>query len=260
MKIKNEQHPNILLRYQSGECAFQIGKSLNVSDECIFSILKKYNIKRRITRKYSYDINFFDEINNEEKAYWLGNLYGDGNVYKTTLELKLNGIDLGHIEKFKKAIKAEHPIEYVRSNNSYRIRITDKDLPSKLKLVGIFPKKAWYIKYPNLPKELDRHFVRGFFDADGWIINYTRKDGRIDRQTCFSSNSWIFLHSIWNKIIENTLIKRGSLIRRKNQGCQLTFGGNKSAFRVASWMYENATIWLDRKKAIYQQWLKSRNQ
>lgn len=33
-------------------------------------------------RKYTFNFNFFEKIDNELKAYWLGFLYADGCIHK----------------------------------------------------------------------------------------------------------------------------------------------------------------------------------
>jgi hypothetical protein len=43
--------------------------------------IKKNNIKSRI-RKYDCNENYFEKINTNQKAYWLGLLYSDGYVRK----------------------------------------------------------------------------------------------------------------------------------------------------------------------------------
>ena len=54
-------------------------------------------------RKYVIDHHFFDEIDTEEKAYWLGFITADGNVMQTktgsTLRVILAVKDAGHLER-----------------------------------------------------------------------------------------------------------------------------------------------------------------
>ena len=66
------------------------------------------------TRKHN--TKYFEMIDTEEKAYWLGFLYADGSLYKCKpnegyrFELSLQTIDLKHIEKFAKAIDCDTKI------------------------------------------------------------------------------------------------------------------------------------------------------
>ena len=57
-----------------------------------------------------FDKHFFDVIDTEEKAYWLGFIYADGYVTKTVFGIKLKDSDTCHLEKLKSALKSEHSI------------------------------------------------------------------------------------------------------------------------------------------------------
>ena len=55
------------------------------------------------------DETIFDNIDTEEKAYWLGFLYADGNISTigNRLEMNLSIKDLDHMFKFKRFLKLE---------------------------------------------------------------------------------------------------------------------------------------------------------
>ena len=61
----------------------------------------------KFQRKYFYNDNYFEQIDSEEKAYWVGFLYGDGHISDHTVYLCLQTRDKGHIIKFLKAINAD---------------------------------------------------------------------------------------------------------------------------------------------------------
>ena len=66
--------------------------------------------KNRVSRKYNFDENFFDKIDTEEKAYWLGFIYADGAIFKRTLSIRLSTKDIHHLEKFKKILNTDAAI------------------------------------------------------------------------------------------------------------------------------------------------------
>lgn len=81
---------------------------------------------------YDYDENFFEQINNPEKAYFLGLLYADGaNVQLPTtksMTIALQEQDVLILERFKKALKSEYPLLFLnRENenhaNAYRLYV-----------------------------------------------------------------------------------------------------------------------------------------
>lgn len=61
------------------------------SQETISKVLKENNIEiPRNGVKPSFDFNVFDNINTEEKAYWLGFIWADGCILSNC-----NGFELG---------------------------------------------------------------------------------------------------------------------------------------------------------------------
>ena len=56
--------------------------------------------------------HYFDIIDNEHKAYWLGFLYADGCISsnRPTINFTLNDKDINHIKAFKQDIESEHKI------------------------------------------------------------------------------------------------------------------------------------------------------
>ena len=78
-------------------------------------------------RKYDVDTNYFDIIDTEEKAYWLGFIYADGFVtHGTNTDVLRFGIsitegDTNHLEKLKMAINAEAPIHHYTVKQGYKI-------------------------------------------------------------------------------------------------------------------------------------------
>ena len=63
-------------------------------------------------RKHTCNEHFFDTIDTQEKAYWLGFLFADGNVsnISNTVSISLKGDDIAHLEKFKIFINASNNI------------------------------------------------------------------------------------------------------------------------------------------------------
>ena len=53
-----------------------------------------------MARKYFFNEDFFEIIDNENKAYWLGFIYADGYVSAKSLVIELHKDDESHIVKF----------------------------------------------------------------------------------------------------------------------------------------------------------------
>ena len=214
--------------------------------------------------KYTFNKNFFNRIDTEEKAYILGFLYADGNISDTIkdrhyrLRILLKDSDSDILEKIKKSIdftgNISHREQKYQDKNKCGYKISDlaihsKTLHTQLMKHGLFPGKTFNIKYPNIPEELDRHFIRGFFDGDGSIyLRKNRPNGFRINLTCASKE---FLDEISKKIITNTKIKNCNINPTKNM---YRFDKDKNdAIRILNWLYENSNIYLNRKYEMYKQ-------
>ena len=110
-------------QYLSGKSLTQLKKLFNCSQDPIERILKKNNIKirpkyywnRKYHDKHTLIFDYFDNIDTNEKAYWLGYLTADGTISKNNYKASLSSKDLEIIEKFKKCINTTHPISTVKS-------------------------------------------------------------------------------------------------------------------------------------------------
>ena len=77
----------------SGYTQREMAKILNVNRTTIQRHLKKLELSTpNYHNRLKFDNTVFDNINTEEKAYWLGFLYADGSVSSTSnnVEISLN--------------------------------------------------------------------------------------------------------------------------------------------------------------------------
>jgi hypothetical protein len=175
---------NICNEYLSGVSYKILSKKYNISTWSVGNILKKNNIKSRV-RKYKCNENYFEKIDTNEKAYWLGLLYADGYVRKRKqfngkhkqggivgISLKSGDeyllekliVDLDSTYKLTKQVKDDFL--------SYKLEINSVKLADDLVKLGCIPNKSLKLLPPNLTDELINHFIRGYFDGDGSIGEY----------------------------------------------------------------------------------------
>lgn len=199
------QHPHagkfeideVIELYQKGTQIWKIAEMFKSSEETISKVLKESDIK--VERKTNFNTHIFDSIDTEEKAYWLGFLWADGCVithtegkYNYAIELGLSIKDYDHLEKFcdfislsrdKIKIKDEKKHTFknkvINSGKICRIQISNKHLWNVLNNYGCYPNKTHNEIFPDSKIfssiDLIPHFLRGFFDGDGWIYLDNRK-------------------------------------------------------------------------------------
>ena len=114
-------------------------------------LAKGYTIYNRRANK-SANIHYFDVIDTEDKAYWLGFLFADGAITKHDvsyhIELSLQISDKEHVEKFAKALNKTK----VNNNSTYRSRcaIGSKHMFETLEKYGCTCRKSLTLQFPDL--------------------------------------------------------------------------------------------------------------
>lgn len=194
--------------------------------------------------------DYFENINTEEKAYWLGFLFADGNVSKNKnyISLGLNKKDIKHIESFAKCINCNSKI-FIDSKNIVRFSVGSSKMKKDLVNKGCVPCKSLILSEPlNLPEHLTKHFIRGYFDGDGCIYYVNSKKDQ-------PGISFVGTKKLLKYIsIKLNLEKEPSI----KTNCKNTFYINytgSNARRVLNYLYEESTIHLDRKYEKYKDYM-----
>lgn len=242
------------------ETLASLGKKFGCSYGTIKLLLNKNGIKSR-GNKQGYPRNelYFNQINTEEKAYWLGFLYADGSVNACKSEISITLTDKEHLEKFHKAIGAlNHNIANVvetRFKNPkplYKFAIKDKQLCSDLIKWGCVPNKTFLLnKIPNIPRDYISHFLRGYFDGDG-SLHYLK--GTNNYRISFTCGSSDFLDDIQKEL--GTTLSLGH--QKDTNTYQLQINGRKQLLRILEYLYNGSVegTRLDRKYNSYLDFLK----
>lgn len=191
----------------------------------------------------SINTQSFKKISTPSQAYWLGFLYADGALAldEKTFELGLQLGDLEHLEKFKTFLKFDGKIY----TDSYRCRLMFRNrvIGNDLIALGCTPRKSKTLMFPSnkqVPKKLQRHFIRGYLDGDGSIGK--RGDNQPMLQLIGTKP---FLEELFN--IVPTIDKHPSLHQRTNQ---VTFTSGiccTKALLTMEWLYEDCEDFLERK-------------
>lgn len=201
-------------------------------------------------KKY-VDSHFFDVIDSEKKAYWLGFLTADGYVNNNTeISLCLAEVDKAHIESFKEDLKSDHIISKKKTKLnekefiSYRISFKDKHMNEVLKSYGLTNNKSYDAYIPNcIPNNLMKHYFRGLIDGDGSIMNRSGAKHLFDISFCSGSNKMI---EQFVSIIEKNLDVKMKI--RKSRGLVEARLFNQVEIKLLlKWLYGESTIHLPRK-------------
>lgn len=212
--------------------------------------------------KYKYNETFFNEIDSEEKAYFLGLLLADGSIYNNKLTLSLSGEDKYMVDIFGKLLSiGEYPIYEYTPNNSRlsarRITISNKNICDSLDRYAQWDNKSKNLGHPmNIHEPYIHHIIRGYFDGDGhinyWWYKQSKKSdkGAGGMKYNFSITS-TFLFCEWLMMIFLSIGVNSYIIKNKGNSHTLLVSGGKQIQKVLDYMYGSATIYLERKHKKY---------
>lgn len=252
-------------------CKQALEEYLNTPEEerSLTKLGSKYNIKRQTLserfRKWGYEIlnqqnrcrlndKAFDNMNSEEQFYWLGFMYADGNISHegNRIEMRLSIKDKEHLEKFRKFLNLTTEIRtgICNGNGFCHLSVRNKHMWNTLNELGCTPRKSLTLQFPSLSlfkrKENILHFIRGYVDGDGCLTTYLNHTKTSIRTELNLVGSESFLRSI-NKLFKNVgYIKNKSSENWNNKAYTLYFS-NVPSRKIARYLYENATIYLNRK-------------
>lgn len=239
----------------------KIGEILKVNRKLISYYLQlkgyepnhKYMPKTKVIQKTQKNVNhnIFNNLDSEEKAYWLGMLMADGAIgsSRPTIELCLKEEDYEHIVKFKTFLESEHKIgvktKYCKKTNkvykSYRLGIRSESIKKDLIKYGCIPNKTKILEFPNIEPTLINHFIRGYLDGDGCIRKGSTSDATIE---ILGTNS--FLEGI-TKHFEID----GHIYNFNHSDIKRFVVSGKKAKEILNLLYKDANIYLDRKYKKY---------
>lgn len=268
MPISKNKEQIIIELYNNKNSINTIEKIEHISRPTIRKILRKNNIrnvyKQDIDHSAFIKTDFFDEINTEEKAYFLGLLFADGNIYlgskqrkHYSLSINLIESDKYILEKLRDLIAPRHKLYFVNKkkkninqNNQYKLLFDSKKICESLISHGCDAKKSLKLNFPtHIRNDLLSHFMRGHFDGDGCICGYLNKNIKIYSYSIASTKQFI---TYSKNIIKNKFEIDGTVYTRKNNiTSELIIGGNQQVYRLMSWLYQDATIYLKRKHDKY---------
>lgn len=245
--------------YEELSSCNKIALKYGVNPKTVYALMNHYGLKRndksQNARKHKYDENFFETIDTEEKAYWLGFIMADGCVYNGSdanslrLQINLKGSDKDHLEKFQKSIKSNYKIQLKDVNGSpvSLLKVNSTKMCKDLMKLNVVQRKSIICEYPKINKKFDRHFIRGYFDGDGCLSIYNRGE-----RICYSFSivgGEKMLKTIQEKIPYTVRFYKSN----KHNVDTIETGAKEDVVKILDWLYKNATIYLGRKYSKYKE-------
>jgi intein-encoded DNA endonuclease-like protein len=254
-RITVEQENQMIEMYLDGKTQPTIAKVIGCHAITVGRTLRARNIELRdpyfCNERCKVDDSFFDTIDTEAKAYWLGFITADGCVRKNKVRIGLNAKDQGHLRKFLDDIGSEVSIGISSQKNGELImasvEVSSRQLYNALKTHGIFERKSFTVEpCSNVPEELQRHYWRGVLDGDGTISKSVR--GKYDVWTIALYGN-LAMVSGFRDFIGDKVGSKATVFPKKNI-FRMGYSGTNVPQRVADILYKDATVYLERKKIL----------
>lgn len=273
-KFTEEEKQKIIDLYKTGKTPSQICKEVDSlkdrKPQTLYPILIKAGLYQKKDkndlRRFKVNDHYFDVIDNEHKAYWLGLLLADGFLSNSGHATESFGISLSIkdkyiLEEFVKDLESTYAVkEYIgksKFENSCtdfayaKLLIKSKQIFNKLIEYGFTTKKSYDGVVPEeyIPDDLKIHFIRGYFDGNGGLsIGSGSHLYTLDFTGTKEIITWILKY--FNK--ENLKLQERHP-DRDNNNVSIKISGDKQIYSIMSRIYKDATIYLIRK---YDRYLK----
>lgn len=269
--FKEEIEKDICKLYQEEEQTLTfISRMYHCRIEAIKNVLEKYEIpikRRGLSKNRNMQEDFFDIIDSEEKAYFLGLMFSDGNVTldkngkrnpQIRLQLKISDIHI--LQDFRTLLNMHSNLTYDKrkGKESACLSFRSKHMADTLSKYGIIPNKTYLTKHlPEVPELFLKHFLRGLLDGDGSIYQETKSQKfRVDFCSYHKSICEDF-RNLCNTFLEK---KNTNIIAKYGTAYHIRFNSQDSVKQLVTVLYKDSKISLARKYSLAERIFEDKNE
>lgn len=263
----------LLKEYNEGASMQELNQKYHTDTYYQFKKLK--NVQKRtigeqhaLSRTNCYVLNWnCKTISNEKEAYILGMLYADGYISgNQQIGLRLKDTDKNLVEEIKNYFSKEIKLQYDKRKKCYGFVVSSKVLVENLETLGMLRHKTNIeFSMPNIPENLQRHFIRGYFDGDGSIYMCKKDIKTPYLKGYICSPTKTILENIQSVLLSNDIDCKINFEKRKGRlmrcvdsfiisSCDMyrLFIRKKEALRkFYHFLYDDCSIYLERKKEVF---------
>jgi len=170
------------------------------------------------------------------------------------LQIVLLRRDELHLRKLARALGDERAVHtYHYQCEIARLVVYSTQIAISLEREGI--RNSRPRRFPaGVPKELQHHVCRGYFDGDGSISVGILASGKTYQHVTFQTNDVSILERI-NELVSNgsgLTLKMLHYYMRKPNAAILTWTGYQEVLKLRDYLYKESSIYLERKKIIFE--------
>ncbi len=127
---------------------------------------------------YQYDENFFNEIDTEFKAWFLGWILSNGFIEKNdSIKIQIHAKDINVLKLIKNVIRKNLKINKTKNKNILSLKIHSINIVNDIKKMLNIEDNEYKlslnnnINFEHIPNEFKYDFIRGYFEGNGTIKN-----------------------------------------------------------------------------------------
>jgi hypothetical protein len=251
--LSDSEKSEIINQRKIGITEKEISKKFDISLRQYYNLLKLNNIEQKSkVVKYNFNESYFENIDTEDKAYFLGFIVADGSVNSISNVIQITQKEPDILYEFKRYIKYEGDLIKSKTRDVFDIKISSSKMKSDLLKLGISPNKTMSVNYPLIPENLQNHFMRGVFDGDGCIsIHHDKRDNSDRGQVNICSGSFDFIEKYVDNMVKYCGVKKNNIRQPKGTYYVIDWGGLSDVESVYEFLYKESNIFLKRKKETY---------
>jgi DNA-binding transcriptional regulator WhiA len=203
-------------------------------------------------KQLSKDPNFL-EHSEEVKNYMIGLIWTDGCLSQQegkSERITISTTDMDIVEQLHPIMCPDRKIYISKPRSSshqegYALVNMNRDAIEYLKEQGLEQRKSHTLAYPKIDNENFGHFLRGVFDGDGSV--YRNGNYKVVSVTGASDN---FLNGLQEQL-RSFGINSAIVDDSRGQAKYLRVYRKGDIAKLSYIMYDNATIYIGRKKAVF---------
>jgi hypothetical protein len=248
--------------YATGLTTGEVGERLGRAQGCIWSNLNRHypevlRTNSEANRDYPTRDDYFSVIDTEEKAYWLGMLGADAAIdnKKNCLSLKLQAGDRHLVERLRDAISPTRPTldtgSYLKGEYfpQVKVEIPSRQLVTDLAKYGVTARKSLAHVPWNAPEEWQAAYFRGLVDGDGcWRHQSGETSGHYVDLLGTPATVDAFAAFVARRLGNVPFCR---FPHHTTDGLfKVVFSRTATVQAIARILYDGATIYLQRKRAV----------